>query len=233
MMTCLTYGKNKQAKIGSRTKDDLTATLSHEIRTPLNSLLAMTELLLKTDLNQHQKRLAQTALCSAEALLRIVNTVLDFSKIEAGQLQLDNQEFDVCNLLEETAEIMSIQAHQKGLELILEITSGAKGTFRGDAGRLRQVLINLLSNAIKFTESGEIRLRVTTQAEQAPQARTLLRFEVIDSGIGIPLNQQQLIFEHYVQGDNLPPGSLHGNGLGLAIARQLVELSGRATSHCQ
>ena len=212
------------AESANRAKSEFLANMSHELRTPLNGMLGMTELALDTGLTTEQREYLTMAKSSADALLGLINDILDFSKIEAGKLEFEAIEFELRNNLEATLKTLAPRAHEKGLELNCEIGPEVPELLVGDPTRLRQVVVNLVGNAIKFTEQGQVTVNVRVESTETEQA--VLRFDVADTGIGIPADRQQQIFEAFVQGDGSTTRRYGGSGLGLAVSRRLVEMFG-------
>ena len=214
----------EQAEAASRSKSDFLANMSHEIRTPMNGVLGMADLLARGELGQRERRLVQTIRQSGELLLHIINDILDFSKIEAGKLALESRPVDLRSCVEDVGELLAETARAKGVELIHYVDGDVPSAVMGDSTRLRQVLTNLAGNAVKFTEMGEITVRVTAKAG-ADTSRNV-RFEVRDTGIGIPEEQQSQIFESFQQVDTSTSRRFGGTGLGLTISSQLVKMMG-------
>jgi len=208
----------------SRAKSQFLATMSHEIRTPMNGVLGMTDLLRGTPLNERQRRFVEAVYHSGQSLLRIINDILDFSKIEAGKIELEHINFDLRELVEDVCGMFAQQAHGKGLEITCLLPHTLPIALRGDPMRLRQVITNIVGNAVKFTTAGEVSVRVGLVDEDDRRAR--LHFEVSDTGIGIPVDKQDRIFEAFSQADSSTTRSFGGTGLGLAISKQLVDLMG-------
>ena len=209
------------AESASRTKSEFLASMSHEIRTPMNAIMGVADLLAKTSLSPEQDKYVQIFRRAGDNLLNLINDILDLSKVEASQIELERTGFSLNDHLEKVIEMVAARAQEKGLALVCEIAPNVPTELVGDPTRLRQVLLNLLGNAVKFTESGEVSLRVTRDADP-----TTLRFTVSDTGIGIPGAKLAQVFERFTQADSSTTRRFGGSGLGLTISKRLVELMG-------
>jgi two-component system sensor histidine kinase/response regulator len=211
-----------QAMEASLLKSQFLANMSHEIRTPMNGIVATSELLLRSRLDDEEREYAGIISESAHALLKIINQILDLSKLEASKLELESAEFSSLTVAESVTELLKVQAAQKKLSLHTFVAESVPQIVRGDAGRLRQILLNLMGNALKFTERGAVSLRVSVQADEA--SHVTLRFAVADTGIGLSPSTRERLFEPFIQADGSNSRKFDGTGLGLSISKRLVEL---------
>ncbi|MBI5187053.1 MAG: response regulator [Nitrospinae bacterium] len=217
----------ESAEKATKAKSEFLSIMSHEIRTPLNAIIGMGEMLEETSLTPAQKEYLQLSKTSGDVLLALINDILDFSKIEAGHIELEYVDFNLRDLMEKTCDILAIRAHKKNIEVAFRVHPDVPGMIKGDPVRLRQVLINLIGNAIKFTDKGEVVIEARLkETESGGQGDVELLFSVKDTGIGVPKEKQDRIFDSFTQADSSTTRKYGGTGLGLSISKRLVELMG-------